>query len=230
MLFFLPIGTAEKPRRQPLATCAVMTLTLAAYVVCVWGDMPHQQIIDRWGYIPNEGSPATFITSLFIHESLWRLVVNVWLLWLFGPLLESRLGHYPFLLLYLAGGMASWATAGAFEMGSDRLVAHIGASGSLAAVLGAFVVLYPFADIKIWYFLGLIYYYGLKVGTFRVLALLVIGLWFGAQVSSLLVGASGGPESMGLLSQVGGFLFGAAAAVVGFGKEGILRETSYGED
>jgi membrane associated rhomboid family serine protease len=225
-MIFLPIGTAEKPRRQPLVTLGLILFTLAVNGVARLGGSPFAQVIDRWGYIPNEGTAFTFISSLFLHRELWLMGINLWLLFIFGPLLESRAGHIPFLLFYLGSGLATNALSGALELGSDRMMAHVGTSGCIAAVLGLFLILYPFADIKVWYAFFLLYW-GFKVGVARVMGLLLILLWFLVHLFNLWLEHLSGNRYGDLLSQFGGFGFGVLAGVIGFGREGLLRETSF---
>jgi len=229
MILLFPIGSAEKPRRQPLVTMAIILFSLVVYVAMAWSDLPRQQILDRWGYVPNESAPVTFLTSLFMHSGLVEMLVNLWLLWLLAPLIESRLGHFPFLLLYLAGGLAAWSAVGALDPGVDRMMAHCGSSGALAAVMGAFLALYPFADIKVWYFFMFIFVGLFRGGVFRIGALIVIGLWFAVKVVMLMFSSQAAPVGAELLQQVGGFAFGAVAAIAGFGREGLERETSYAD-
>jgi len=225
-MLLIPIGTAERPRRQPLATFSLILFTIAAYLASRWSGLPQDQVLDRWGFIANECSPATFLTSMFLHRHLWLLIVNMWLLFVFGPLIESRLSHLPFGLLYVAGGLASAAVAAGLDQGSDRMLANVGSSGALGAILGAFVVLYPFTDIRIWY-VWFLTYWGFKMGIVRVMGLLVIVLWFLGQLFALWLESLSGKRSVDMLLPFGGFLFGVIASVVGFGKEGVRRETSY---
>lgn len=228
MLIFFPYATAERPRRQPLAAYGLIVFTAMAHVAAVLAPGPLDQVLQRWGYVPDAGMPLTIFSSMFLHAGLGHLVSNLWLLFLAGPLVESRIGHIPFLLFYLAGGLAAFGVSGGFSVGDGRLVAHVGASGALAAVIGAFVALYPFGDIKIWYFFFFIIR-GFYIGTVRVASSLIFGLWFLFQALSagyeLHLGVS--LSETDVFAHAGGFLFGLVAALLAFGREGVRRETSY---
>lgn len=142
-----------------------------------------------------------FFTSMFLHAGWLHIIGNMWFLWLFGPNVEDRLGHLPYLGFYLLCGLGAGTAQTLFSFGSN--IPSLGASGAIAGVLGAYIVFYPSSKILtlvtlfFWWFFA------------RLPAVLFIGLWFLVQflsgVSSLGSMASGG---VAWWAHVGGFLLG----------------------
>jgi membrane associated rhomboid family serine protease len=138
---------------------------------------------------------------MFLHGGWMHLLSNMWFLWLFGNNVEDRLGHVVYLVFYLLGGLAAlfchWLTDPA------SAVPVIGASGAVAAVLGAYAITFPFARIRTLVFL-LVF-----VTIVDLPALLVLGVWFLGQLlearASLNLEVDGG---VAFMAHVGGFVAG----------------------
>jgi membrane associated rhomboid family serine protease len=92
------------------------------------------------------GGILPLFTSMFLHGGWMHLIGNMWFLWLFGDNVEDRLGHARYLLLYLAGGLAGAVTHWFFNPASQ--VPTVGASGAIAAVMGAYLITFPGARIR----------------------------------------------------------------------------------
>jgi membrane associated rhomboid family serine protease len=142
----------------------------------------------------------SLFTCMFLHGSWMHLIGNMWFLFLFGNNIEDRLGHVVFPIFYLAGGLA--ATAAHYAMYSGSMVPVIGASGAVAAVLGAYAVLHPFARVHTLVFVFVV----------DLPALAVLGMWFLTQLLSfwgeVQMNISGG---VAFLAHIGGFVAGAVA-------------------
>ena len=156
---------------------------------------------------------APFISSMFLHASLVHFAGNMLFLWIFGDNVEDRLGHVGYALFYLAGGLAAGAAHVLANPGS--VIPTVGASGAIAAVMGAYMVLFPSARIETLVIVVFI------VRVIPVPALLWLALWF---VFQLLAGSAGGQAGdqggVAWFAHVGGFVFGALTAVVlGLRKE-----------
>ena len=143
----------------------------------------------------------TMFSSMFIHGGFMHFIGNMVFLWVFGDNVEDRLGHPMYLVLYLVSGVAAIWTHVGFDMAGQA--PGIGASGAIAGVLGAYLLLYPYSRINtlvIFYFLTVI----------RLPALYLLGFWFLLQflqgVGSL--GQAGG-SSVAYWAHVGGFAAGA---------------------
>jgi membrane associated rhomboid family serine protease len=152
---------------------------------------------DRWRI------GLSLLTCMFFHASWLHLLTNMWFLWLFGDSVEGRLGPFPFLFLYLAGGVIAslchWAIVPA------SLTPVIGASGAIACILGAYVVTWPLARVSTFVFLVFFF------TVIDVPAMIVLGVWFVVQViaghQSL---HTAGVQAVAWWSHVGGFLAGMA--------------------
>lgn len=143
----------------------------------------------------------SLLTCMFLHGGWFHLIGNMWYLLIFGNNVEDRLGHFGFALFYLFGGLA--ATSVHWAMDPTSRIPVIGASGAVAAVLGAYAITWPWARVRSLLFLMFF------VTIIELPALLVLGVWFLAQilgaVSTLEVDMSGG---VAWWAHVGGFLAG----------------------
>jgi membrane associated rhomboid family serine protease len=143
----------------------------------------------------------TILTSMFLHASWLHIIGNMWVLWIFGDNIEDYLGHFPFLLFYLASGFAAMFTHILLNAGSN--VPSVGASGAIAGVMGGYFVLYPKARVMTWF---------PPIFFFYLPAWLVLGYWFlmqflsGAATSIAETGQTGG--GIAFWAHVGGFIAG----------------------
>lgn len=154
----------------------------------------------------------TAFTCIFLHGSLMHLLGNLWFLYIFGDNVEDRLGHFGYLLFYFGCGIAASAAHYSTDPGST--VPTIGASGAIAGVMGAYLLLYPHANVVT--LVPFLYF----VQTMIIPAPIFLGLWF---VLQLLQGtfAIGATEAAGVAwwAHIGGFAAGFAAAWL-LGKSG----------
>jgi len=144
---------------------------------------------------------ASLLTMMFLHGGWFHIIGNMWFLWIFGNNIEDRLGHFLFPLFYLLGGLAAAATHWVMQPMSD--VPVIGASGAVAAVLGAYALTFPKAKVRTLLFLGIF------IRIIDLPALVVLGMWFVLQIIEGLVqlGPGMGME-VAWWAHVGGFLAG----------------------
>ena len=144
---------------------------------------------------------GTIFTSMFMHTGWAHIGGNMLYLWIFGDNVEDRLGHFRYLMFYLVGGLAASLTHLATNWGSELPV--VGASGAIAAVLGAYLVLYPGSRIKTIVPLG--YFYRLTL----IPAAVVLGFWFVLQLFDS-VATLGGADVGGVAvwAHIGGFVAG----------------------
>ena len=154
-------------------------------------------------YCPGGDRPLlTLFTSMFMHAGWLHILGNMLFLWVFGDNVEDALGHVRYLVFYLIAGLAATATQIAFSM--DSLVPGIGASGAIAGVMGAYLVMYPRARIAV--FMPLFFFLGAPY----IPAAALIGIWFLMQlftgVASL--GQAAGDSGVAWWAHVGGFLAG----------------------
>ncbi len=158
--------------------------------------IPHEGVIDVHQPVP---WPLTVFTSMFMHGSWLHIIGNMWFLWIFGDNVEDAMGPVRYLVFYLVCGVAA-AAAQVFSQPASH-VPMVGASGAIAGVLGAYLVLYPHARVRCLWILFII------ITTVYVPAWLLLGLWF---VSQVLMPGSG----VAWMAHVGGFLAGMALVLV----------------
>lgn len=146
----------------------------------------------------------TLISCMFLHGGVMHLAGNMWFLHIFGDNVEDRLGHVGYALMYLTAGLA----AGATHLFSDprSLIPTIGASGAIAGVMGAYIVLHPKAVVEAIIPLPFVF------GSFLVPAPVFLGIWFAIQIFQ---GASSDRSSgVAWWAHVGGFVAGVVWAVM----------------
>jgi len=147
------------------------------------------------------------ITSMFLHGSVAHILGNLWFFWIFGNNIEDRLGHVRFLIFYLLGGLL--AVAAHWQVEPNSATPVIGASGAIAAVLGSYAVLYPWARIRTLVVLVII------ITVIDLPALVVLGAWFLGQyleaTRALNLDIDGG---VAWIAHLGGFVAGAVLTPV----------------
>ena len=162
----------------------------------------------RWGYIPSrEGHSYTLITTMFVHGGLMHLVGNMILLFLCGPFVEDRWGRILFPAFYLASGMMAALCYGGLTASPD--IPLVGASGAIAGVMGASLILFFHAKIKFLYFF--FFAFRLFKGIVHIPSYVVLPLWFGQQYYSAMTSAS---SPVAFWAHVGGFVFGVVISVI----------------
>src|SRR5512132_4340959 len=203
-----PIGddnTAE--RTVPVVTYALIALNVLFFFVELSGGEP---FIERWAFVPRRFSanPAvdfpTLFTSMFMHAGWLHLGGNMLYLWIFGDNVEDRFGHIQFTIFYLLCGLAATFAQLAFSLGSN--VPNLGASGAIAGVLGAYILLFPQGKVRV--------LQGQQV--IQVPALIVIGFWIVLQLFSGIGSIASSAQTGGVayMAHIGGFLAGVALTFV----------------
>ena len=197
-----PIGDEDRSRKYfPLVT---IVLVLINVVVFYFEVTRGQAFIERWAFVPGQfaadplGNWYTLFTALFLHAGLLHIVSNMIYLLIFGDNIEHRFGYLPFVVFYFLSGAFGNLAHMIFSPGSTTPV--VGASGAIAGVLGAYILLYPTRPVRVLMFITVI----------RLPALIVIGAWFILQLMSSLALFSGTAEAGGIayLAHVGGFAAG----------------------
>ena len=171
-----PIGDDDSSRRTvPLVTYVLIVLNLLFFFVELSGGEP---FIQRWSVVPRRllenpgGDFLTVFTSMFMHGSWLHLLGNMLYLWIFGDNVEDAFGHAKYLLFYLLCGLAATLAQVMFSAGSS--IPNLGASGAIAGVLGAYILLFPRGQVKVL----------MGRGVIPMPALVVIGFWIVLQFVS----------------------------------------------
>jgi len=196
-----PIGDDDSARRTvPVVTYALIALNVLFFLVEMSGGEP---FIERWAFVPRRflANPAgdfpTLFTSMFMHAGWLHLGGNMLYLWIFGDNVEDSFGHVKFIIFYLLCGLAATFAQLMFSVGSN--VPNLGASGAIAGVLGAYILLFPRGQVRV--------LQGSQV--IPVPALIVIGLWIVLQFFSGIGSiASAGQGGVAYMAHIGGFVAG----------------------
>jgi membrane associated rhomboid family serine protease len=210
----LPLGDDNSARKIiPVITYILIVLNVVFFLVeLISGD----QFIVSWSFVPQRflANPAgdflTLFTSMFMHGGWLHLLGNMLYLWIFGDNVEDRFGHAKFLIFYLVCGFAATFAQMAFNMDSD--VPNLGASGAIAGVLGAYILLFPKAQVRVLLM-------GIRV--IPLPALVVIGFWIVLQFFSGVGSILGMAEEDGVayMAHIGGFIVGLVLALILRSKE-----------
>jgi membrane associated rhomboid family serine protease len=204
----IPLRDASRtPARFPLVTVSLLVVNVLAFVWEVGSD---EAAIIRWAVVPAElvrgQGWVTPFTAMFLHAGLMHIVSNMVFLAAFAPIVEDAMGRGRFLVFYLLGGLA--ATAAQIGMDPASAVPQLGASGAIAAVMGAFLVTYPGDRIKVLWLLGFFTHVS------QVPAFVLIGLWLVTQllnqVGAVVTDADAG--GIAYAAHIGGAFFGMLAA------------------
>ena len=223
----IPLTDGMPPRRFPVVTVALIVANVAVWLFYELPDLNGS--IEHASFYPCtvDGScdgpePVwiSWVTSMFMHGSWDHILGNMLFLAVFGKNVEDRLGRLPFLLFYFAGGLAATVTQTTMTLlagtAADAQTPNLGASGAIAAVLGAYFILFPGAQIR-----GLIGFWPVTLS-----AWFFLGFWFLYQLFEANFGifessAHGG--GVAFFAHVGGFVFGALVAK-GLVASGRLRD------
>ena len=202
----IPLGDASRrPTRMPVVTTLLIVVNVAVFVLELSGG---DRFVAAWSAIPAQVISGhrwiTILTSMFMHGSWMHIIGNMVFLWAFGPEIEDAMGRGRYLVFYLLGGLVAMVAQIAAAPGST--VPMLGASGAIAAVMGAFLVTYPRDRIRSLLFLFIF------VKITYIPAGLLVGFWFLTQLFH--AGSVGDVQRGGgaYLAHVGGFIFGAVTA------------------
>ncbi len=214
----LPLGDGLHPRRFPIVTVALIAANLAVWL---FYELPHLNsavyhasfyacTVDNACHGP-EPWGISWLTSMFMHGSWDHILGNMLFLAIFGKNVEDAFGPLRYLVFYFAGGFAAMMTQTGmtllFGSAAEARLPNLGASGAIAAVLGAYFILYPSSRV-----LTLVLWFPIRIPAY-----VFLGLWFVYQLVEANFGmfaarANGG--GVAFFAHVGGFIFGAIVAAV----------------
>jgi membrane associated rhomboid family serine protease len=198
----LPIGDDDSARRTfPLVTYALIAMNVLFFFVELSGG---DAFIGKWAFVPSRflADPLadflTLFTAMFMHAGWVHLGGNMLYLWIFGDNVEDRFGHAKFAVFYLLCGLAATFAQMAFSLKSS--VPNLGASGAIAGVLGAYILLFPKGKVRVLQAQQVI----------QVPALIVIGFWIVLQFFSGIGSIADTAHTGGVayMAHIGGFVAG----------------------
>jgi len=155
----------------------------------------------KWGFRPIYHRPATAFTYMFLHGGIGHLIGNMLFLWLVGCILEYGAGRVSYIIIYLLGGLT--AVGLFYAINHTSALPLVGASGSIAALMGALAVLFGKEKIRIFFSTG--FYFN----TFRIMAIYLLPLWIGNELFQLFFG---GASHVAYTAHIGGLIGGAGLA------------------
>jgi len=202
----VPLGDgSRRPARVPVVTALIILVNAVVFVLEL---MRGEAFVMQWSVVPAQIASGhhwiTILTAMFMHGSWSHIIGNMIFLWAFAPEIEDVMGRGRYLVFYLVGGFV--ATLAQVLADPHSTVPNLGASGAIAAVMGAFLVTYPRDRIRTLLFIFVF-------ARIRFIpAALLIGFWFLTQL--LHAGAVAHVQTGGVayLAHIGGFVFGAATA------------------
>ena len=216
----IPLRDTIPSRRIAWVTRALLIANIVAFALELRQGSALEMFIYRFGVVPTHwvvSSPSDFLdwprlfltllTSQFLHGGFLHLASNMLYLWIFADNVEDRLGHTRFLLLYLSSGVVAAVTQLLVSPGSSTPM--VGASGAIAGVLGAYLLMFPSARIVTLIPLGFF------LETVELPAFLFLGLWFLLQWVQ-------GLTTIGQVAEVGGMAFWAHIGGFVSGMIGII--------
>ncbi len=209
-----PIKDTVRSRSFPIVNWAIIVVNLLIYLYeSSLSSAGLDHFLQTWALIPASiqlNNPLTwyrFFTHIWLHASWFHVITNMWFLGIFGDNIEDRLGSIRYLVFYILGGLAAGALQFAFSPGNETIPA-LGASGAIAAVMGAYVIFYPRAKVVTFVpFLLFIWFVNIP-------AIFFLLLWFFIQLISGVgsLGMAGSLGGVAWFAHVGGFLFGLIMA------------------
>lgn len=218
----IPIGDNTPRRRAPVVNYLIVAFTVAIFIFELSLGTRLDAFIGVFGAVPARisaalaGSPRvstavlwTLLTSVFLHAGWIHILGNMLFLWVFGDNVEDRLGHFRYLLFYLACGVGAGLVQVVVDPGS--LIPAVGASGAIAGVLGAYLLLYPRAWVKV------------LIPIFIILipidlpVIVVLGVWFVTQLANGAAAITQTTQATGGVAywaHIGGFAIGMLLVLI----------------
>ncbi|HEX4913649.1 MAG TPA: rhomboid family intramembrane serine protease [Vicinamibacterales bacterium] len=168
----IPLRDVIPSRTKPGVTITLIVVNVLVFVLQLsLSERGQEAFIYAFGLVPAYFSFVTVFTSMFVHGGLAHIAGNLLFLWIFGDNVEDRLGHLRFLFFYLLCGFLA-ALAQLF-LDPDSTIPMVGASGAIAGVMGAYLVLYPHSRVLM--------LFPFPVFLFELPAIAFLGMWFFVQ-------------------------------------------------
>jgi len=209
----IPIRDQIPTKRVPLVTYALIAVNVLVFLMEWLAGSGQEALVYEFALIPAEvtagldvGDVSDIFTSMFMHAGLAHLLGNMLYLWIFGDNVEDSMGGLKYLSFYLIGGVVASVTH--ILTNPNSQIPTVGASGAIAAVLGAYLILYPQSRVLT------IIPFGFFIRMTMVPAIVLLGFWFVLQFFSglLSVGATEDVGGVAFWAHVGGFVAGMVLA------------------
>ncbi len=210
----IPIRDTLRSRKFPIVNWTLILLNVLVFLFEIsLNSQQLNQFILQYGLVPgrlnllNPFSWYMLLTHMFLHGGWFHIISNMWVLIIFGDNVEDRMGSLRYLAFYLIGGVIAGLMQAFLSM--DPRIPSIGASGAIAAVLGAYILFYPHARVLTLILLVIIPLF------IEIPSVIFLGIWFIMQLFSglaSLASTSGQWGGVAWFAHIGGFLFGVLLA------------------
>ena len=199
----IPLRALLYRRTTPVITLTIIVINVLAFLYEI--ALPYyvrDQFIAHYALVPDRLVPSSFVTSMFLHGGWLHLIGNMWFLWVFGSHVEEAIGSGKYLIFYLLSGVASALVQFMVNLGSP--IPTLGASGAIAGVMGAFLLLYPRVRVVTLVFIVIF------ITTIELPAAFMLIYWFAIQLLSGLGSLAMVSQAQGIawFAHVGGFVAG----------------------
>ncbi len=212
-----PLRDSARTRGIPYVNLVIIAVNVAILALeASLSPSAQEAFIYSYGFIPEaffrnplSGQALTLVTSMFVHGGWFHVISNMWALYIFGDNIESQFGHGRYLLFYVATGIAAALTHAVLTPSSE--IPTVGASGAVAGVMGAYILLFPHSRIVTLVPLFFLPWF------VEVPALLFVGVWFLSQLFNglfSLVPQAEAAAGVAWWAHVGGFVAGLGLAAV----------------
>jgi membrane associated rhomboid family serine protease len=199
----IPLKDENPAKNFPFFTLLFLALNIMVFIYGFYLPVHPSVLYAKYALIPYQlvHSPVdaypTLFTAMFMHAGIWHLGGNMLYLWIFGNNIEDVLGKFRFVLFYFVCGTIAALGHVATDMNSQ--IPMVGASGAISGILGAYLVLFPFARIKTFIFLG--FFWTIT----RIPAIVLLLVWIGLQIWN---SVSTGTGNTAWFAHIGGFIAG----------------------
>ncbi len=212
-----PIGDDDRERRStPVVTLVLIAINVLVFLLELNGG---DDFIRQWAFVPARfsadpvGNAPTLLTAMFLHGGWMHLFGNMLYLWIFGDNVEDRFGKVGFLIFYLLSGFA--ASMAQYLVSPNMTIPNVGASGAIAGVLGAYILMFPKALVRV----------AIGYNVVALPAIIVLGFWIALQLFSGVGSIAATDETTGAggvayMAHVGGFAAGLVLTFLFGGRPG----------
>jgi len=198
----IPLSDIDRrPSRFPLITTLIIVANTYVFFLELMNGEP---FVNRWSLIPTEFAVGrnliTILTAMFLHGGWLHIIGNMIFFWAFGPAIEDMMGRARYLVFYITGGLVAFGAQVAMNPAAS--IPTLGASGAIAAVMGAFLVTFPHDRIRTVILLGFFVFIRF------IPAIILVGLWFILQLLSEIGSLEQGQTGVGVayMAHIGGFI------------------------
>ena len=199
----IPLKDDNPTKNFPLLTLIFLLMNISVFIYGLNLPVHPSVLYESYALIPYEliqhpvSSYPTLYTSMFLHAGIGHLGGNMLYLWIFGNNIEDILGKFRFILFYFVCGTI--AALGHIATDINSQIPMVGASGAISGILGAYLILFPFARIKTFIFLGIFWTIA------RIPAIVLLLIWIGLQIWNSVATGTGGTA---WFAHIGGFIAG----------------------